>query len=108
LTKIDVSFQNKYNECATNKLVISMVRREIMKSTGIIRKVDDLGRIVLPIELRRSLGIGEQDPLEIFVQDDSIVLRKSSAVCIFCGSDQEIEEYMGKGVCGQCRANLRA
>lgn len=79
-----------------------------MKSTGIIRKVDDLGRIVLPIELRRSLGIGEQDPLEIFVQDDNIVLRKSSSVCIFCGSDDNVEKYMDKGVCQQCRANLRA
>ncbi|NMB20893.1 MAG: AbrB/MazE/SpoVT family DNA-binding domain-containing protein, partial [Firmicutes bacterium] len=57
-----------------------------MKSTGIIRRVDDLGRIVLPIELRRTLGIGERDPLEIFVQEDLIVLRKSSLVCIFCGS----------------------
>lgn len=77
-----------------------------MKSTGIIRKVDDLGRIVLPIELRRSLGIGEQDPLEIFVQDDSIVLRKSSSVCIFCGSDQEVERYMNKGICHKCKTNL--
>ncbi|MGI6159103.1 MAG: AbrB/MazE/SpoVT family DNA-binding domain-containing protein [Limnochordia bacterium] len=79
-----------------------------MKSTGIIRKVDDLGRIVLPIELRRSLGIGEQDPLEIFVEDDRIVLRKSSLVCIFCGSDQDIVSYMNKGVCQKCKANLQA
>lgn len=79
-----------------------------MKSTGIIRKVDDLGRIVLPIELRRSLGIGEQDPLEIFVQDDRIVLRKSSLVCIFCGSDEEVDSYMNKGICQNCRTNLQA
>lgn len=79
-----------------------------MKSTGIIRKVDDLGRIVLPIELRRSLGIGEQDPLEIFVQDDSIVLRKSSLVCIFCGSDSHVDTYKNKGICQDCRANLHA
>ena len=67
-----------------------------MKSTGIIRKVDDLGRIVLPIELRRSLGIAEQDPLEIFVQEDNIVLRKYSSVCIFCGSSGRGEVH-GKG-----------
>lgn len=79
-----------------------------MKSTGIIRKVDDLGRIVLPIELRRSLGIGERDPLEIFVQDDQIVLRKSSLVCIFCGTEENINDYMGKGVCQKCRVNLHA
>lgn len=78
-----------------------------MKSTGIIRKVDDLGRIVLPIELRRSLGIGERDPLEIFVQDDLIMLRKSSLVCIFCGTDEKVDKYMDKGICPQCRANLQ-
>lgn len=79
-----------------------------MKSTGIIRKVDDLGRIVLPIELRRSLGIGERDPLEIFVQEDLIVLRKSSLVCIFCGSDEDVDDYMNKGICQKCRASLQA
>ncbi|HHU61346.1 MAG: AbrB/MazE/SpoVT family DNA-binding domain-containing protein [Bacillota bacterium] len=79
-----------------------------MKSTGIIRKVDDLGRVVLPIELRRSLGIEERDPLEIFVQEDLIVLRKSSLVCIFCGSEEGVEDFMGKGVCGKCRSSLQA
>ena len=78
-----------------------------MKSTGIIRKVDDLGRIVLPIELRRTLGIGERDPLEIFVQEDLIVLRKSSLVCIFCGSDENVKDYMNKGVCESCRVSLQ-
>lgn len=78
-----------------------------MKSTGIIRKVDDLGRIVLPIELRRSLGIGERDPLEIFVQDDLIILRKSTLVCIFCGSDEEVQDFKGKGLCQQCRGDLQ-
>lgn len=79
-----------------------------MISTGIIRKVDDLGRIVLPIELRRSLGIGERDPLEIFVQDDLIMLRKSSLVCIFCGTDEKVGTYMEKGICEDCRTNLRS
>lgn len=79
-----------------------------MKSTGIIRKVDDLGRIVLPIELRRSLGIGERDPLEIYVQEDLIVLRKSSHICIFCGSNEDVEDYMSKGICRKCRASLQA
>lgn len=108
MTKIDVSFQNKYNEKCQKNFFMIEVRREIMKSTGIIRKVDDLGRIVLPIELRRSLGIAEQDPLEIFVQEDNIVLRKYSSVCIFCGSDQDVEKYMEKGICRKCRANLQA
>ena len=78
-----------------------------MKSTGIIRRVDDLGRIVLPIELRRTLGIGERDPLEIFVQEDLIVLRKSSLVCIFCGSEENVDNYMSKGICQDCRASLQ-
>jgi len=54
------------------------------------------------------LGIGEQDPVEIFVQDDNIVLRKSSSVCIFCGSDQDVEKYMDKGICKKCRTNLQS
>ncbi|MGI6148275.1 MAG: AbrB/MazE/SpoVT family DNA-binding domain-containing protein [Firmicutes bacterium] len=77
-----------------------------MKATGIVRKVDDLGRVVLPIELRRSLGIQEKDPLEIFVEGDHIVLRKPSRLCIFCGSGESIEEFRGKGVCPTCRSAL--
>ena len=79
-----------------------------MKSTGIVRKVDDLGRIVLPVELRRRLGISERDPLEIFVKNDQIILQKSSAACIFCGSEENITEFRGKGVCQECRSNLQA
>ena len=56
-----------------------------MKSTGIVRKVDELGRIVLPIELRRTLDIAEKDALEIYVEGESIVLRKYQAACVFCG-----------------------
>lgn len=79
-----------------------------MKSTGIIRKIDDLGRIVLPVELRRNLGIDERDPLEIFVDQNQIILRKASTTCVFCGTDDEIDEFKGKGICKDCRANLRA
>lgn len=78
-----------------------------MKSTGIVRKVDDLGRVVLPVELRRSLGIEERDPLEIYVQDDKIILRKSSAKCIFCGSEENVTNYKDKGICQSCRSNLQ-
>jgi len=73
-----------------------------MKSTGIIRKVDDLGRIVLPIELRRTLDIAERDELEIFTEDDRIVLRKYEPSCIFCGSDKSLVSYQGKNVCREC------
>lgn len=73
-----------------------------MKSTGIIRKVDDLGRIVLPIELRRSLDIEERDELEIFVEGDQIVLRKNEPACIFCGCDKKLIVYGNKNVCRDC------
>ncbi len=73
-----------------------------MKSTGIVRKVDDLGRIVIPIEMRRTLGIAEKDPLEIYVDQDSIVLKKYSPVCMFCGSERDNIEYRGKHICRKC------
>ena len=77
-----------------------------MKSTGIIRKVDDLGRIVLPIELRRMLDIAERDELEIFVESDRIVLRKYESSCIFCGSAQELTAFKGKNICSKCVGKL--
>ena len=73
-----------------------------MKSTGIIRKVDDLGRIVLPIELRRTLDIAERDELEIFMENGRIVLQKYEPSCIFCESSQNLIGYRGKNVCQAC------
>ena len=73
-----------------------------MKSTGIIRKVDELGRIVLPIELRRVLDIAERDELEIFTQNDQIILRKYEPACLFCGSDKKLISHSGKNVCRDC------
>ena len=69
-----------------------------MKSTGIVRRVDELGRVVLPIELRRSHGISEKDTLEIFVDDDKIILKKYEPADIFTGSMDELIEYKGKKV----------
>ncbi len=69
-----------------------------MKSTGIVRKLDELGRITLPIELRRTLGVGERDPLEIFVDEDKIVLRKYEPTDIFSGEKDELVDYHGKKV----------
>ena len=79
-----------------------------MKSTGIIRKVDDLGRIVLPIELRRTLDIAERDELEIFMENDRIILQKFEPCCIFCGSSRDMVAYMGKNICGACIRFLSA
>ena len=73
-----------------------------MKSTGIIRRIDELGRVVLPIELRRHLGITEQDALEIYVDKDTLILRKYEPVCIFCGDATNLLEYKGKKICLTC------
>lgn len=73
-----------------------------MKSTGIIRKVDDLGRIVLPIELRRVLDISERDELEIYMENDRIILQKFEPACVFCGSSYSLISYRGKNVCQGC------
>ena len=77
-----------------------------MKSTGIVRKIDDLGRIVLPIELRRTLEVSERDPLEIFIEDNTIILKKYQPACIFCGESSEITTFKGKNICASCLREL--
>ena len=78
-----------------------------MKSTGIVRRVDELGRIVLPIELRRILDIGEKDALEIFVEGSTIVLKKYRPTCVFCDSARDIQVFKGKNICSKCLRELR-
>ena len=78
-----------------------------MKNTGIVRKVDELGRIVLPIELRRTLDIAVKDELEICLGDDGIVLKKYEPRCIFCGSEQDLVSYRGKKVCMECLEEMK-
>ncbi|HBU13252.1 MAG TPA: AbrB family transcriptional regulator [Clostridiales bacterium] len=73
-----------------------------MKSTGIVRPLDTLGRVVLPIELRRVLGLGPKDPVEIYVDGDYILLKKYQPSCIFCESMEDITTYKGKNVCASC------
>lgn len=73
-----------------------------MKATGIVRRLDDLGRIVLPIELRRRFELEEHDRVEILVEDDRIILKKYEPNCIFCGSSKEVQEYKGKLICRKC------
>jgi len=77
-----------------------------MKSTGITRKVDELGRIVLPIELRRTLDIDVKDSLEIYVSDDSIILKKYQPSCIFCSNAEDVISHMGKNICRKCLAEI--
>lgn len=78
-----------------------------MKSTGIVRKVDDLGRIVIPKELRNTLNISERDSLEIFVDGEQIILRKYEPACIFCGSASDVINYKGKNICKKCLREMR-
>lgn len=77
-----------------------------MKATGIVRKVDELGRIVLPIELRRTLGIAERDPLEIYVDGETIIIKKYQASCIFCDNAHDVIQYKGKNICPDCLKEL--
>ena len=79
-----------------------------MKSTGIVRKVDELGRIVLPIELRRTLDIAEKDALEIYVEGSAIVLKKYRPTCVFCASARDVSVFKGKNICPKCLRELRS
>ncbi|MBR2778701.1 MAG: AbrB/MazE/SpoVT family DNA-binding domain-containing protein [Firmicutes bacterium] len=79
-----------------------------MKATGIVRKVDELGRIVLPIELRRNLNINIHDPIEIFVDGEYIMLKKYEPACIFCGNAKDIRTIRGKNVCADCINELKS
>lgn len=78
----------------------------MLKATGIVRKIDDLGRVVIPIELRRTLDIGEKDALEIYVDEDKIMLKKYQPACVFCGNADGAEHFKGKLVCAACRVEL--
>lgn len=74
--------------------------------TGIVRKVDELGRIVLPVELRRTMDIEEHDLLEISMQEELIVLRKYQPSCIFCGAEKGLIPFRSKRVCRSCLTEL--
>ena len=78
-----------------------------MKSTGIVRKVDELGRIVLPIELRRTLEIAERDSLEIYVEGSTIILKKYEPACIFCGGAKDVVNYKGRNICRTCLDEMK-
>ena len=78
-----------------------------MKSTGIVRRVDELGRIVLPIEMRRTLDIAERDSLEIYVDGSSVILKKYAPSCIFCNEDTGIQAFHGKNICANCLSELQ-
>ncbi len=77
-----------------------------MKSTGIVRPIDDLGRIVLPIEIRKTLSLSPKDSVEIFIDENRIVLQKYQPGCIFCGNHEDLTYYKNKLVCRECVESL--
>ena len=78
-----------------------------MKSTGIVRKIDELGRVVIPKELRKTLNIGEGDPIGFYVEGEQIILKKYEPNCIFCGQADEIINYKGKNICRKCLEQIK-
>jgi len=85
-----------------SKYVEREEKPKMIKSTGIVRKVDELGRVVIPIELRRTLGIDEKDALEIYVDHEKIILKKYEPACVFCGNAEDVRIFKGKNVCREC------
>ena len=79
-----------------------------MKSTGMIRRVDELGRVVIPKEIRNKLEIFEKDPIEIYVEGRGIILKKIEDNCIFCDNNKNLISYKNKLVCKRCLQNLQA
>ena len=79
-----------------------------MKSTGIVRNIDELGRIVIPKEMRIKMNISNSDPIEIYVEDDRIILKKYQNSCMFCGSADSLIEFKGKKICKECALEISA
>jgi len=79
-----------------------------MKSTGVVRRVDELGRVVIPIELRRTMEIAEKDALEIYVDGECIMLKKYQPACIFCGNAKDVVNIKGKNICSDCLAEIKS
>ncbi len=79
-----------------------------MENRGIIRRIDDLGRIVLPVEMRKLLEITRQDDLEVTVRDDEIIIQKRADRCVFCGAREELQNFRGKALCRDCFLDILA
>ncbi|MBR5553652.1 MAG: AbrB/MazE/SpoVT family DNA-binding domain-containing protein [Clostridia bacterium] len=77
-----------------------------MKPLGVVRTVDRLGRIVLPADLRKRMGYEVDEPIEIFVDEDKVILKKYNPTCLFCGSSENTVKYKDKLVCAECAKKL--
>ena len=80
----------------------------MLKSTGVVRELDQLGRIVLPKELRTVLNLKEKDALEIYVDGEQIILKKYEQACVFCGDSREVVNYRGKNICKKCLEEMKS
>lgn len=78
-----------------------------MKTLGIVRDIDKLGRFVIPVELRNKLGIENGDPLEIYTEDDKIILKRYEKACVFCGQERDVIEFNGRVICRDCLAEMK-
>ena len=78
-----------------------------MKSTGLVRNIDELGRIVIPKEIRNKMEIASSDPIEIYVEGDKIILTKYYPCCHFCGSENGANEFKGKKICNACLDEIK-
>ena len=78
-----------------------------MKATGIVRRIDDLGRVVIPKELRKTMDMEPKEPLELFVEDDKVILKKYQRGCVFCGNIEGVKTYKGKEVCVDCIEDMK-
>lgn len=78
-----------------------------MKATGVIRRIDELGRIVIPKEIRQTMDINEKDPLEIFTDNGRIILQKYANVCVFCGNAEDLAVFQDKCVCPECLKKIK-
>lgn len=78
-----------------------------MKSTGVIRRIDELGRLVVPKEIRNKLGIADGDPIEIYVEGEKIILKKHQIACAFCGSTDTLSEFKGHKICQKCLDEIK-
>ena len=77
-----------------------------MKTTGFIKKIDELGRIVIPKDIRKALGVNNLEYIEFYLDGDRVVIKKSGNCCCFCGSDTDLTEFREKFICGRCLDEL--
>lgn len=114
LFSLDIGFREPNLICLNTSCLFPLKQNfftkevfKMLKSTGIVRQVDELGRITLPIELRRTLEINEKDSLEIFVEGNTIVLKKYEPSCMFCGNARNVISYKDRNICSDCLEELK-